>query len=86
MIVKNISTNRSVVCTLADGTSLRLLPKREVTIKDSQVTDYLKSLSKMAKPIVVLREQKSVIENVVKEEPVEEEKALKKTLKNKEVK
>ena len=82
--IKNISKNRSVVCTLNDGTSLRLLPQSEVTIKGSQITDYLKGLSKMKKPIIVIREQtvESVIEKKGESEP-KDEKVTKKTLKQK---
>ena len=82
--IKNISKNRSVVCTLNDGTSLRLLPQSEVTIKDNQITDYLKGLSKMKNPIIIIGEQtvKSVNEKEGDDEP-KEEKATKKTLKQK---
>lgn len=50
--VKNMSTNRKIVCTLKDGSTLRLLPKVEKNLKDNQVTDYLISLS--SKGIVML--------------------------------
>ena len=82
--VKNISRNRGVVCTLNDGTSLRLLPQSEVTIKDNQITDYLIGLSKMKNPIVIVRKQteESVKEKKGDDEP-KEDKVTKKTPKQK---
>lgn len=52
--VKNISTNRKLVCTLADKTTLRLFPGQSVSLKDSQVTPYLEQLSQSKFRIVVL--------------------------------
>lgn len=44
-IIKNMSTNRPIVCTLGDGKTLRLFPGREKQISDKQYTGYLKNLS-----------------------------------------
>ena len=52
--VKNVSTNRKLVCTLADKTTLRLFPGQSVSLKDSQVTPYLEQLSQSKFRIVVL--------------------------------
>jgi hypothetical protein len=52
--VKNVSTNRKLVCTLADKTTLRLFPGQSVSLKDSQVTPYLEQLSQSKIRIVVL--------------------------------
>ena len=52
--VRNVSTNRKLVCTLADKTTLRLFPGQSVSLKDSQVTPYLEQLSQSKFRIVVL--------------------------------
>lgn len=44
-IIKNMSTNRPIVCTLGDGKTLRLFPGKEKQISDKQYTGYLKNLS-----------------------------------------
>lgn len=67
--IKNITDNRGVVCSLKDGSSFRLLPKSEATIKDNLITDYLINLSKGDKPILVVRhteDNNNTIKNVKK--------------------
>lgn len=60
-LVSNNSVNRKFVCTLKSGETLRLLPKQTVKLKDSQLTDYLFSLSKGKSPLLTLRvEEKKV--------------------------
>lgn len=44
-IIKNMSINRLIVCTLGDGKTLRLFPGKEKQISDKQYTGYLKNLS-----------------------------------------
>lgn len=44
-IIKNMSINRPIVCTLGDGKTLRLFPGKEKQISDKQYTGYLKNLS-----------------------------------------
>lgn len=44
-LIKNISTNRPIVCTLPDGETFRLNVGEQKTVKDSQFNDYLKGLS-----------------------------------------
>ena len=53
--VKNISTNRKLVCTLADKTTLRLFPGQSVSLKDSQVTPYLETLAKSKFRVITLQ-------------------------------
>ena len=53
--VKNVSTNRKLVCTLADKTTLRLFPGQSVSLKDSQVTPYLEQLSQSKFRIITLQ-------------------------------
>lgn len=53
-LVKNISTNRGIVCTLKDGSTLRLLPKQQETLKDNQVTDHLLNMSKTKNSLIIL--------------------------------
>lgn len=43
-IIKNMSINRPIVCTLGDGKTLRLFPGKEKQISDKQYTGYLKNL------------------------------------------
>lgn len=84
--IKNISKNRSVVCTLKDGTSLRLLPKNEVTIKDNQITDYLIELSKQVKPIITVTQTKESVIDKKEGEKSSLKKTDKSVKENKEVK
>lgn len=51
-LIENVSETICISCDLKDGSSLRLLPKSEVTIKENNMTDYIMSLSKMEKPIL----------------------------------
>ena len=44
-VIKNMSTNRPLVCTLGDGKTLRLFPGKEETVSDKQYTEYLKTLA-----------------------------------------
>lgn len=44
-IIKNMSINRPIICTLGDGKTLRLFPGKEKQISDKQYTGYLKNLS-----------------------------------------
>lgn len=53
--VKNVSTNRKLVCTLADKTTLRLFPGQSVSLKDSQVTPYLETLAKSKFRVITLQ-------------------------------
>lgn len=53
-IIKNVTTNRPLVCTLGDKSTLRLFPGKEVTLTDKQCTDYIKSLVSLK--ILTLRE------------------------------
>ena len=53
--VKNVSTNRKLVCTLADKTTLRLFPGQSVSLKDSQVTPYLETLAKSKFRVIILQ-------------------------------
>lgn len=84
LLVKNISKNRSVVCTLKDGTSLRLLPKSEVTIKSGQMIDYLENLSKQDRPIITIEHIKESVND--KKEDKKSAKKIESSKENKEVK
>ena len=53
-VLKNISTNRPIVCTLGDGETLRLFPSEEKQIDNNQYIDYFKTLSK--KEILMVKE------------------------------
>ena len=53
--VKNVSTNRKLVCTLADKTTVRLFPGQSVSLKDSQVTPYLETLAKSKFRVITLQ-------------------------------
>lgn len=69
-IIKNMSTNRPIVCTLGDGNTLRLFPGKERQISDKQYTEYLKSLSErellMVKEVVEKKTpKKSTVEKTV---------------------
>lgn len=75
-IIKNMSTNRPVVCTLGDGKTLRLFPGREKQISDKQYTGYLKNLSEQE--LLTVRE---VVEKKTPKKPTVE-----KTVDNKESK
>lgn len=44
-VIKNVSTNRPIVCTLGDNSTLRLFPGNEVSLTEEQCTNYLKTLS-----------------------------------------
>lgn len=68
--IKNMSTNRPIVCTLGDGKTLRLFPGKERQISDKQYTEYLKSLSErellMVKEVVEKKTpKKSTVEKTV---------------------
>lgn len=73
-IIKNMSTNRPIVCTLGDGKTLRLFPGREKQISDKQYTGYLKNLSEQE--LLTVRE---VVERKTPKKPTVE-----KTVDNKE--
>lgn len=73
-IIKNMSTNRPIVCTLGDGKTLRLFPGREKQISDRQYTGYLKNLSEQE--LLTVRE---VVERKTPKKPTVE-----KTVDNKE--
>ncbi len=75
-IIKNMSTNRPIVCTLGDGKTLRLFPGREKQISDKQYTGYLKNLSEQE--LLTVRE---VVERKTPKKPTVE-----KTVDNKESK
>lgn len=75
-IIKNMSTNRPIVCTLGDGKTLRLFPGREKQISDKQYTRYLKNLSEQE--LLTVRE---VVERKTPKKPTVE-----KTVDNKESK
>lgn len=75
-IIKNMSTNRPIVCTLGDGNTLRLFPGREKQISDKQYTGYLKNLSEQE--LLTVRE---VVERKTPKKPTVE-----KTVDNKESK
>jgi hypothetical protein len=75
-IIKNMSTNRPIVCTLGDGKTLRLFPGREKQISDRQYTGYLKNLSEQE--LLTVRE---VVERKTPKKPTVE-----KTVDNKESK
>lgn len=75
-IIKNMSTNRPIVCTLGDGKTLRLFPGREKQISDKQYTGYLKNLSEQE--LLTVRE---VVEKKTPKKPTVE-----KTVDNKESK
>lgn len=71
--VKNISTNRKLVCTLSDGSTLRLYPGQKVELKDNQVTRYLENLSKSSSRVVTLEHKQSNTKAEKKsKKPVEE--------------
>ena len=59
-LLKNVSKNQKIVCTLKDGSTLRLLPNTEVKIKDDNMTDYLLSLSKGKMKILRVSHQDEV--------------------------
>lgn len=63
-IIKNVTTNRPLVCTLGDNTTLRLFPGKEVTLTDKQCTGYIKSL--VSVKILTLREVSDSIKSVKK--------------------
>lgn len=73
-IIKNMSTNRPIVCTLGDGKTLRLFPGKEKQISDKQYTGYLKNLSEQE--LLTVRE---VVERKTPKKPTVE-----KTVDNKE--
>lgn len=75
-IIKNMSTNRPIVCTLGDGKTLRLFPGKEKQISDKQYTGYLKNLSEQE--LLTVRE---VVERKTPKKPTVE-----KTVDNKESK
>ena len=53
-VIRNVSVHQKIVCTLKDGSTLRLLPKQEKNLKDTQVTDHLVNLSKNKNRLVIL--------------------------------
>jgi hypothetical protein len=76
-IIKNMSTNRPIVCTLGDGKTLRLFPQKEQNISEEQYTDYLKNLS--VKGLLTVKEvvskktpKKSTVKETVENENKEE--------------
>lgn len=75
-IIKNMSTNRPIVCTLGDGKTLRLFPGKEKQISDKQYTGYLKNLSEQE--LLTVRE---IVERKTPKKPTVE-----KTVDNKESK
>ena len=75
-IIKNMSINRPIVCTLGDGKTLRLFPGKEKQISDKQYTGYLKNLSEQE--LLTVRE---VVERRTAKKPTVE-----KTVDNKESK
>lgn len=75
-IIKNMSINRPIVCTLGDGKTLRLFPGKEKQISDKQYTGYLKNLSEQE--LLTVRE---VVERKTPKKPTVE-----KTVDNKESK
>jgi len=74
-LLKNISKTRSIACDLKDGSSLRLLPESEVTIKDNNMTDYLKKLSEKDRPFILISRVEESVKKV--EKPKKDEKDLK---------
>lgn len=75
-IIKNMSINRPIVCTLGDVKTLRLFPGKEKQISDKQYTGYLKNLSEQG--LLTVRE---VVERKTAKKPTVE-----KTVDNKESK
>lgn len=76
-IIKNMSINRPIVCTLGDGKTLRLFPGKEKQISDKQYTGYLKNLSEQE--LLTVRE-------VVERKTAKKKPTVEKTVDNKESK
>lgn len=55
-VLKNVSVNRSIICTLKDGSTLRLFPKGSVTLKDSQLTKHLEEVAGEGKLLTITAE------------------------------
>lgn len=77
-IIKNMSINRPIVCTLGDGKTLRLFPGKEKQLSDKQYTGYLKNLSEQE--LLTVREvverktpKKSTVEKTVDNKESKEE-------------
>lgn len=81
-LVSNNSNNLKIVCTLKDGKTLRLFPKKSVKLNENQLTDNLIYLSKGKNPVVSIvkksdtpiktsvpkKEKKTEKTNIIKEE------------------
>lgn len=74
--VKNVSSNRKIVSTISDGTTLRLMPGQSVELKDEQVSNYLVTLSKSKDRLLTLtkKQTKSFKKSIKKDESILESK------------
>lgn len=57
-LVKNVSVNRPIVCTLKDKSTLRLGPGQSETISEGNVTRYLTELAENTKLRLLTIERK----------------------------
>lgn len=66
-LIKNMSRNRPLVCTLGDGTTLRLFPLKEVTLNSKQYTKYFEQLStKKLVTVTEVQTKKSTVSKKLK--------------------
>lgn len=79
-VIKNVSANRLIVCTLGDNSTLRLFPGKEVTLSEGQCTNYLKTLSADTKLLTMKKvadkppiRKKSSTEKVVEDKEKKED-------------
>lgn len=74
-VIKNVSTNRPIVCTLGDKSTLRLFPGKEVNLTEEQCTNYLKGLSADTKLLTIktVNEKPPVRKKSTAKEAVDEE-------------
>lgn len=68
--------NRPIVCTLKDKTTLRLPINGQTTIREAQMTDHIKDLSKKGFLVLIMIEEEKPLKkkNTTQSSEVKEEK------------